>query len=210
MMTRSQTWILFFTLLAGTMLACNIPLSAPNVLPAPVTPTLSYEATTASTDSDVTPTRTSRPTRTPVPTDDPNEVTETETPLPTFTPISLAPTVTPEGEGSEENSEEESEEEATSQETTTAEPEFESLELQFVQTWQLLPDDPGFALASVVLTATGGDGEYTYFRDDQQQPGAEFEYRWRACVDNTGTFRVDSGDGQSVTADFSEESPCSP
>lgn len=203
-MTRSRTWILFFALLAGTMLACNIPLTTPDVLPAPVTPTLSYEPTDAA--SDVTPTRTSRPTRTPVPTDDPNEVTETETPLPTFTPISLAATVTPPGE---DDPAPDSDETTEPEETPTAESEFESLTLEFVQNWLLSPDDPGFALARVVLTATGGDGAYTFFRDDKPQPSREFEYRWRACVDNAGTFRVDSGDGQSVTVDFSEKSPCS-
>ncbi|HSM54805.1 MAG TPA: hypothetical protein VK879_01520 [Candidatus Sulfomarinibacteraceae bacterium] len=76
--------------------------------------------------------------------------------------------------------------------------------------WRLDPANELYAIADVVVSAQGGDGNYTYFRDDILQAGPIFSYYWRRCSNNPVSFRVDSGDGQSVRAERAEFAPCTP
>lgn len=75
-------------------------------------------------------------------------------------------------------------------------------------TWRLKDAGASQAIATVSMMATGGGGEYTYFRDDLPVDGPVFEYEWSTCRGNPGSLRVDSVDGQSVRADYYENTPC--
>lgn len=85
---------------------------------------------------------------------------------------------------------------------------FSPLALDYDQTWEIDGQDEDFAWATVILTATGGDESYTYFRDGNQQPTNRFSYRWRSCIKNQGEFQVNSGDGQSITVAYTDQSLC--
>ncbi len=222
-MTRTSAWFLMISLLAATMLACNLPLAEP---PPPLAPPTAEPATSgAGVEDEEAGTAEAQPyddvyaeaTATPEPTAVPTEAGPTNTPLPTFTPI-LAPTATtrPNNQPPTAIPTEAGESEIDPSEnavvagdpTPTLRPEFQPLALTFVQTWAFDEDDRNFSWATVTLTATGGDGNYTYFRDNKPQKNNQFGYRWRSCVDNLGTFRVDSADGQTVTVEFKDKSPC--
>lgn len=84
----------------------------------------------------------------------------------------------------------------------------ETLRLTYEIEWRVDPTDPGYVLAAVRLAATGGDGIYTFFRDETVTNSAYFSYRWGSCKDNSGTFRVESADGQSTTVQYFEQPPC--
>jgi hypothetical protein len=64
------------------------------------------------------------------------------------------------------------------------------------------------AIATVNFYPKGGDGEYTYYRDDLLVDGPVFEYRWATCTGNPGSLRVDSADGQTSRVDYFEQTPC--
>lgn len=66
----------------------------------------------------------------------------------------------------------------------------------------------GNAIATVTITPSGGDGNYSYFRDELPVNGPVFEYRWATCTGNPGSFRVTSSDGQSKKIDYFEQTPC--
>ncbi len=83
-----------------------------------------------------------------------------------------------------------------------------TLRLTYEIEWRVDPTDPGYALASVRLNATGGDGFYTFYRDETVTNSANFVYRWGSCKDNSGTFRVDSADGQTTIVEYFEQPPC--
>lgn len=74
--------------------------------------------------------------------------------------------------------------------------------------WRLKNEGATQAIATVTIFATGGGGDYEYFRDEQQVDGSVFEYEWRTCQGNPGSLRVDSADGQSVRTDYFENPPC--
>jgi hypothetical protein len=74
--------------------------------------------------------------------------------------------------------------------------------------WKLKDEHATQAIATVSIFATGGGGEYRYFRDDLQVAGSVFEYEWSTCSGNPGSLRVDSADGQSVRTEYYENSPC--
>ena len=74
--------------------------------------------------------------------------------------------------------------------------------------WRLKDEKASQAIATVTMLATGGGGEYVYFRDDLQVDGPVFEYEWSTCRGNPGSLRVDSADGQSVRTDYYENPPC--
>lgn len=95
-------------------------------------------------------------------------------------------------------------------ERPTAEPTatLAPLALAYQIAWRIDPQDSAFAVATVRLQAQGGNGVYTYYRDEIRMPGPEFEYRWGSCRANPGSFRVESGDGQTLKLDYYTEAPC--
>ena len=154
---------------------------------------------------DVVPTATEESLSTETATSPPEATAVSGTPLPTFTPIqqpTLANTVTPT-------------ETATPRPTTATGPNPTAtsgssgpLTVEYNVSWVLDPADPFKAIATVTLTASGGNGVYTYYHDEQPVSGPVFSYDWGACRGNPGSFRVDSGDGQSVKIDYFENPPC--
>jgi hypothetical protein len=162
------------------------------------TPTATQRATsTATTTSTGTPTATASAPVSPSPTVTPSG-TASPTPsptvsvAPTFTPTP-PPTLTPTRSGSP---------------TPTVTRVYGPLSFEVEIVWRIDPTDRRFAIASVTITAIGGDGNYTYYRDDIRQVGAEFEYVWRSCSPNPISFRVTSGDGQSARREFGQFAPC--
>jgi hypothetical protein len=90
----------------------------------------------------------------------------------------------------------------------SATPANQPLQMVVTVNWQPAPDNPEEAIGSVHIQASGGDHNYTYYRDDIQQNGAQFTYRWRICQLNPVSFRVDSGDGQTMTITKVERPLC--
>lgn len=198
--------ILFAALILLAGLACNMPVreatpppsppAAPETETTPTSPPPTRDAAPA-TLPPLAATATTPATETPA--------TAPETPLPTFTPIAqptliptLAPTATP-----------------TPRPAVTAPPRatntpavYPPLSFDYHISWRLSAEDPYMAIASVTITAQGGDGAYAYYRDGVEQPGPQFEYQWAACQGNPGTFRVTSGDGQSVSQNYFQTAPC--
>ncbi len=74
--------------------------------------------------------------------------------------------------------------------------------LQFSWTILGIPrDDPNTntSFHTIVITAQGGSGVYTYYRDGQQLSSSQFVLAWVTCGGQVvTTIRVDSSDGQSV------------
>lgn len=188
MQSKRIGWLLLLLTWAGVVLACNLPL-APRAQPL-TPPTLPPESAEVGSNSSGVENNVGE--TNPVP-------NATATLLPTSSEstddsLQLAPTVTPRATpgGTDGN----------------AGGADGPLELTYEVAWELNSADTAFALATVTLNATGGDGEYTFFRDDIPTGGSQFVYRWGSCKANPGSFRVDSGDGQSVKLDYYEESPC--
>ena len=185
------------------MLACNLPLqplpSSPIIpptlgapteapdLPDPVSIDLVPTATLRPEGPQPTPITTSEPTI-PLPTETPTPLSEPV--LPTFTPV-LAPTATPRAAP-----------------VAPPTPEGGPLDLGFTINWRIDPNDVTLSIAAVELIATGGDGNYTFFRDNVPTGSAVFEYYWGRCQDNPGSFRVDSGDAQSLTIEYFQTAAC--
>ncbi len=192
-------------ILLGVGLACNLPLDISNPAPPPTRPPITALPQTTPTDG------LADPTLPPLPgiTDEPIPAQ-----LPTFTPIQplLAPTlalrdggtpggvpaatVTPYTPGVSLTPE------------LTAPPAPVSggpLGVSYVIRWRIEADK---AVARVTLTATGGSAPYRYYHDDLPVSGPTFEYAWTTCNPNPGSFRVDSGDGQSVRINYYEIPPC--
>jgi hypothetical protein len=62
-------------------------------------------------------------------------------------------------------------------------------------------------VANFIISATGGDGCYTYYRDIDLIGGpvrgtAEYQVQWAKCGGAPGTFFVESGDGQRAAIKF--------
>ena len=200
-------WLKVWMVLATVIMACNLPLAPPSERPVPPTqaplPTattdpLSNLVPTVTLPSASVPDLVSTATNTPAPTDTPAPDTPTpgpptETPLPTFTPISIAATATPLN----------GVDPFAATETPSG-----PLDFDYEISWRLDPNDGTLAIAFVRITATGGDGNYTFFRDDKPTSGAEFEYFWGRCQNNPGWFTVTSGDGQSVTIGYETQAAC--
>ena len=75
-------------------------------------------------------------------------------------------------------------------------------------------DTEGSYAAQISLWARGGDGQYTYYRDDLSQQiggptnkGMVYPISWQACGGAPGTFIVRSGDGQEARKPFWVEPP---
>ena len=73
--------------------------------------------------------------------------------------------------------------------------------------WEVTPGVYDQVTAHVTIVATGGTGQYEYYRDGLPQTGATFSYQWAACRANPGSIRVESGN-ESVTEDYYEVPPC--
>ena len=75
-------------------------------------------------------------------------------------------------------------------------------------------DTPESYAAEIAVWARGGDGWYTYYRDDLDHPiagptqgGVVYRISWRTCGGAPGTFIVRSGDGQEVRESYWVEPP---
>ena len=164
-----------------------------------LTPTATT-TTTPGTRTTITPTATGTgsATHTPTPT-----ATATTTATPTQTPTTTStatPTATPT-------------QTATPTVTRSAvEPPrtYPPLTMSVTINWRLDPWNENDAIADVVISAQGGDGNYVYYRDDIRQSGPAFFYFWRRCALNPVSFRVDSGDGQTARVGRAEVAPCGP
>jgi tRNA A-37 threonylcarbamoyl transferase component Bud32/ferric-dicitrate binding protein FerR (iron transport regulator) len=179
-----------------TPTATATPTDTPTATPTP-TPTSTATATATPT-STATPTDTptamptSTPTDTPIPTDTPvptatptNTHAPTPTPRPTHTPTATAtPTVTP-----------------TYAPLGTFYWDYHSSEVGDGQKWQTY----------IYFHITGGDGNYTFFRDEELITGPEYTLIWGCGYDAMGKFVVISGDGQRTEKDFwFQKVPCTP
>lgn len=136
----------------------------------------------------------------------------TQTPLPSFTPIqppTLAPTLAPSntpikkptsGNGGT----------VTKTPTATDLPVESqgSLTFSYHIEWRLKDASAKQAIATVTINAKGGGGGYTYYRDELQVDGPNFEYVWSTCAGNPGSFRVTSADGQTLKVDYFSNPPC--
>jgi len=82
------------------------------------------------------------------------------------------------------------------------------LDFSYSIEWRLDPNDENNAIATVSIWASGADGNYTYYQDENVKAGSKFEFNWRACKNYPGSLRVDSGDGQSVKKDVWSRAAC--
>lgn len=194
-------WLLPLFFACGALVNDWIPIAPPATMTATATVTATSSVTTTSTAT-LTPTSpagttvtatgtgTSTSTSTPTPT-----ATATATPTPTNTPTPTpTPTSTP-----------------TPTQMLPIQPRTHPpLTISVSVNWRLDPADADSAIADVVISAEGGDGNYTYYRDDILQPGPTFSFYWRRCALNPVSFRVDSGDGQTARVGRAEVAPCPP
>ncbi|MEW5987201.1 MAG: hypothetical protein AB1791_11245 [Chloroflexota bacterium] len=185
----------WFILWFGLALACNAPIGPA----APLTPTASLPATVTVT-MPIEPTA-EAPATAPflTPAGDPS-ATALPTALstrPTQAPT-LAPTVTARASSTR----------PPAAPTRTPAVTIGPLAFTYQITWRLDPQSSAQAIAHVTITATGGNGVYTYYRDDLPVAGPDFEYKWASCRANPGSLRVDSGDGQTLRLNYYENPPC--
>ena len=184
-----RSWLGLLGMWWLVLMACNLPLSEP---PAPLLPpTIGSPAQRQEIPSDLP-----QPTATPINLSITPEATSGGVPIvtPSVTPISVltsTPLVTP-----------------VAIVTADATDALLPLTLTYIIRWRLDETDKRFAWAAVTLMPQGGDGNYTLYRDGKPTKGAIFEYRWGSCKDNPGTFRVESGDGQSSEINYFEKAPC--
>jgi hypothetical protein len=82
------------------------------------------------------------------------------------------------------------------------------LRVEYQIDWRLSPSDAMVSIATVTIRATGGRGQYRYYRDDAEVAGPVFEYQWSSCKGNPGTLRVTSADGQSWSEVYFSHPPC--
>jgi hypothetical protein len=196
-------------LLAFLALACNAPIAGET--PSPPPPATSAETAQPT----ITPTE-SPTAESPTAETGPNLiVTVTPAVLPTFTPIqstvsagasptlATAPTETRTPQAESQTS--------TPTQTQTSTPTKAAdggpLSFSYSIVWEVTGNSD-IAIATVTVMATGGGGDYEYFRDDLPVDGPVFQYEWATCRANPGSLRVDSADGQSVRTDYYETPPC--
>ena len=82
------------------------------------------------------------------------------------------------------------------------------LAFEYTISWRLADASALDAIATVTIEATGGGGDYRYYRDVEQEVEATFEYRWATCRRNPISFMVTSASGESVKEDISFDPPC--
>lgn len=136
----------------------------------------------------------------------------TQTPLPSFTPIqppTLAPTLTPSEAPTTQPPSGNGGAATDTPEPTEASNESQGpLSFDYHIEWRLKDASAKQAIATVTITAQGGGGDYTYFRDEIPVDGPVFEYTWATCAGNPGSFRVTSADGQTLKKDYFSNPPC--
>ena len=69
------------------------------------------------------------------------------------------------------------------------------------------PANPGQWLATVLITASGGDGHYTYYHDGLPIGGPRVDVVYQACRNKPGSFWVVDGTGARATLDYFLYSP---
>lgn len=193
--TKQIDWLVFLIgLLALAALACNAPIGVRATLPPPPTP----GGPAATVTTGITPT---------APDSTPTGERPTAAPLPTFTPIPTRAAGTP-LPGQEHTPTVTATPTITATTTITPTPTASGpLGFTYEIVWTTTPDANGNVIAQVTITAFGGTGEYLYYHDDILQEGPVFRYRWAACRDNPGSFRVDSGN-DSIRVNYFERPPC--
>jgi len=136
----------------------------------------------------------------------------TEAPLPTFTPIQ-PPTLAPTPKSSntpipKPTSSSNGSATRTPRESATPTAGGGALTFDYHVQWRFKDASAHDSIATVTISADGGGGGYQYFRDELPVEGPVFEYVWRSCSGNPGSFRVTSADGQSVVKNYFENPPC--
>jgi hypothetical protein len=187
---------------AMAILACNAPF-AREAVTATVTPEAT-ETATATERATIEPAQTA-----PQAVDEATASNPSATPQPTATTIET-PTLAPTHTASPSHTPRPT---STRETVRTATPTTTSgnagpLSFTYEINWRLKDEKATMAIATVTILATGGGGEYKYYRDDLPVDGPVFEYEWRTCQGNPGSLRVDSADGQSVRTDYFENPPC--
>ncbi len=80
------------------------------------------------------------------------------------------------------------------------------LSIEYTQTNIYCPSR-GSYVVEFYISAQGGDGRYTYYRDIDQiggpmSGGLSYQLTWQSCGGAPGTFKVKSGDGQEASKNF--------
>lgn len=184
MIRKPLAFILLILLL--TSLACNLPFTqARPTVPPPPTVGIRVGTAVPTANNELAPTAT-------LPGDNNGSIS-----LPTFTPRPITNSNNPLPAAT------------VNAATATPSPAVSGGPLTFTYTisWRL-DGDSGNAIATVTFHPAGGDGNYSYFRDELPVTGPIFEYRWAKCTGNPGSLRVTSGDGQTIKIDYYESVPC--
>ncbi|MEM7799650.1 MAG: hypothetical protein AAF633_10715 [Chloroflexota bacterium] len=74
--------------------------------------------------------------------------------------------------------------------------------------WVISEEDDMVVIATVEVTATGGDDTYRYYWNDREKEGPEFEIEAEVCQNMIASLRVSSGDGQRKNKAVISETPC--
>lgn len=195
---------LMVCLLVGAGLACNARGATPTNLPT--------AANTATVTVEIPQSTVSAPETVPALVASSTAATSGKEILPTFTPIqppTLASTLTPSNTPNPKPTTSIGETASKTPKATSTLPEsVGKLTLEYHISWRLKDASTKQAVATVTLTARGGGGDYQYYRDELEVDGPIFEYEWRTCTGNPGSFRVTSADGQSAKIDYFEHPPC--
>lgn len=141
---------------------------------------------------------------------EPPATTTAVVPLPTFTPR-LQPTTSATSPGNNNNNQNNNSGGVATivpLGTGTAPAASGPLNFTYYVSWQADPADASVMIGTLTITASGGDGNYQYFRDEVSLPGPVIQYRWGKCAGNPGSLRVTSGDGQTLKIDYYENVPC--
>jgi hypothetical protein len=200
-------------LLVALALACNAPLEPEPTLPPPAPQLVTQTpggAVPPSADDGAAESTIAATVEATLPGEEEIATIEVTEPLPTFTPIQATAAATAPGNPTLAATVTLPSAEATATRPPTATATGASsgpLNFTFTIDWRLSPANPYQAIAHVIIYATGGDGNYSYYRDDLPVDGPEFEYVWAACRGNPGSLRVDSA-GQSVRQNYFEDPPC--
>jgi hypothetical protein len=189
-----------------TILACNAPVSQPTETPGPT----ETSAEPAAVDSpQVT---LGAPETIPAVMETESSDTAQDTPKPTFTAINqptLIPTRTSSPTRVSPTNQPQNDQGTTAPKISPEATENGGpLTFDYHISWRFKEGNAQKSIATVTITAKGGGGDYTYYRDGFVVDGPQFEYEWSSCSGNPGTFRVTSADGQSRDKQYYSDPPC--